>query len=126
MTKQTPPTERPNAPATVSYRTPQIERQGAIGVPVTAYYPQIRGGICEYCGVLDQNTPSEHQYRLCPHFRSMGQMRCSYCEPTKDPNEVVAKSVLNVHGHPNDPNKLVVVCDSFKCSQKHEQRFTTS
>lgn len=126
MPPKTPATERVNAPAPVSRRTPQIERQGAEGVPVTSYYPQVRGGICEYCGVLDPRIASEHQYKLCPHFRALGQLRCSYCEPTKDPNEVVGRSVLNIHGHPDNPDKLVVVCDSYTCSQKHEKRFKTS
>lgn len=126
MPPKTPRTEPEAAPAYRVPQVPQIERQGAEGVPVTAYYPQVRGGICEYCGVLDNTLPSEQQYKLCPHFRALGQLRCSYCDATKDPNEVVQRSVLNIHGHPDNPKRLVVVCDSFTCSQKHEKRFKTS
>jgi len=100
-----------------------IERQGANTVPVTSYFPQIRGGVCEFCGVLDKNTPSQFQYQLCPHFRGMGEMRCSYCDEAKDPTDIVTRSILNIHGHPDNPNKLVVVCNSYECSDKHIKRF---
>lgn len=103
-----------------------IERQGQKSVPYTEYYPQVRGGICEFCGVIDPNQPSQVQYKLCPHFRALGELRCSYCDESKNPEEVVYKSTLNIHGHPDNPNKLVVVCDDFKCSQKHEARFSMS
>lgn len=117
---QTQPTERQPAPVQKT-----IERQGGHSVPYTEYHPQVRGGICEYCGVLDPNTPSQFQYRLCPHYRGLA-LACSYCDGTKDPDEVNYKSVLNIHGHPDNPNKLVVVCDSFTCSEKHEKRFKIS
>lgn len=103
--------------------SPRPERQGRSSAPITARYPQIRGGVCEFCGILDQNVPSEHQYRLCPHFRAMGDMYCTYCAETKNPDEVVRNSNLNVAGHPENPSKLVVWCDSFECSSKHLNRF---
>ncbi len=34
--------------------------------------------------------------------------------------------LVYIHGHPDNPLKLVVVCDSYTCSQKHEKRFKTS
>lgn len=115
-------TEPHIAPATAAPRQLRIERQGQLSVPYTAYYPQVRGGLCEFCGVIDPNVPSEHQYKLCPHYRGM-QLHCSYCEATKDPDQVIYHSVLNVHGHPNDPNSLVVVCNSYDCSKAHIERF---
>lgn len=111
-------TEPYNAQATKT-----IERQGSFTVPYTRRLPEIRGGLCEFCGVIDPNFPSQFQYQLCPHFRGMGEMRCSYCDEMKNPTDVVLKSILNIHEHPNDPNKLVVVCDSFTCSDKHIKRF---
>ena len=102
--------------------TKKIERQGNKAEPYTQYWPQVRGGICEFCGVLDQKIPSEQQYKLCPHFRGM-ELRCSYCDESKNPDDVIYHGVLNIHGHPNDPSTLVVVCDSFTCSQKHIERF---
>jgi hypothetical protein len=100
-----------------------IERQGSTSVPYTHHYPQVRGGICEYCGVLDPNVPSQEQYKLCPHFRGIGQLACTYCPDHKDPVEVTRSTTLNIHQHPTDPHSLVVVCGSFECSQAHINRF---
>lgn len=103
-----------------------IERQGAKGVPYVHRYPEVRSGICEFCGVIDPTLPSTEQYKLCPHYKGMGEVRCSYCDESKDPQEVMYKAVLNVYDHPDNPDKLVVVCDNFTCVQKHEARFKTS
>lgn len=100
-----------------------IERQGSSSEPYTHRYPEVRGGVCEWCGILDANAPSEYQYKLCPHFRGIGQLACSYCPETKNPDEVARSSTLNVHIHPDNPNKLVVVCSSYECSEKHLSRF---
>lgn len=99
-----------------------IERQGSNTVPVTRRWPQVRGGICEFCGVLDGKIPAEYQYRLCPHFRGM-ELRCSYCDENKDPDQVVYHSNLNIAEHPDKAGKLVVWCDSYECSRKHLARF---
>lgn len=111
-------------PAPVTYTPPQltVERQGAKSEPYTRYFPQVRGGICEFCGVLDPNTPSEFQYKLCPHFRGLN-LRCSYCDETKNPDEVVYHAVLNIHAHPLNPNTLIVVCNETKCTDAHLKRF---
>lgn len=111
------------APAPV--RQKRIERQGEQAVPYVHRMPEVRGGICEFCGVLDRNIPSEFQYKLCPHYRQM-QLRCSYCDETKNPDEVIGHAVLNVYEHPDDPDKLVVVCNSYDCTRKHRSRFTIS
>lgn len=132
-----PATERETAPETViapepvytppayvprSPRQMQIERQGESGSAYSRRFPQVRGGVCEYCGVLDGNVPSQYQYKLCPHYRGM-QLRCSYCPETKDVDEVIYHANLNIAEHPENPNKLVVWCDSFECSKKHLERF---
>lgn len=102
-----------------------IERQGSRTEPYTRRLPQVRGGICEFCGVIDPSVPSEQQYKLCPHFRGM-QLRCSYCDETKNPDEIVGHSTLNVAEHPDNPDKLIVWCDSYSCSRAHESRFRVS
>ena len=112
----TPPPPRPKT----------IERQGGHTEPKTRRLPQIRGGICEFCGVLDRNVPSQFQYQLCPHFRGLGEMRCSYCDEAKNPTDVVMNSVLNIAEHPDNPDKLVVWCNSYVCSGKHIARFRVS
>jgi hypothetical protein len=75
---------------------------------------------------LDRNVPGHLQYTLCPHFRGLGVMRCSYCPETANPEDVAAKSTLIVASHPNDPMSLVVCCNSLECSRKHMERFKTS
>ncbi len=112
----------PAATQWVMPRQKQVERMGDVSSPVTARYPQVRGGICEYCGVIDGRQPSEQQYKMCPHYRGM-QLRCTYCPASKDVNDVIGHSVLNIAGHPMDPDKLVVWCDSYECSRAHEARF---
>lgn len=116
-------TEAPYAPVPpVTHSHFTIERQGSNTEAITRRWPQVRGGICEFCGVLDSNVPSEYQYRLCPHFRGM-ELRCSYCDENKDPDQVVYHSNLNIAEHPDRPGKLVVWCDSYECSRKHLARF---
>lgn len=124
---ETPATERVSAPATnwVMPRQKQLERQGGATSAYSIRYPQVRGGVCEYCGVLDPQTPSQLQYKLCPHYRGM-QLRCTYCPPTKESDDVIYHSTLNIAEHPDNPDKLVVWCDSYGCSQKHEERFKVS
>lgn len=107
------------APATKLH----IERQGASSEPYTRRWPEVRGGVCEFCGIMDKDVPSQYQYKLCPHFREIGELRCTYCPEGKNPDEIARISKLNVHAHPTIPNSLVVVCDSFECSQKHITRF---
>lgn len=122
-------TEAPLASET-SYAAPQaptytIERQGSQNVQVSRRWPQVHGGVCEFCGVLDPHTPSQYQYKLCPHFRGL-DLHCSYCEDNKNPDDVVYHSNLNVAEHPDRPGKLVVWCDSYECSRKHLERFKIS
>ena len=105
------------------YRPKRIERSGGTSAAVTQRWPVVRGGICDFCGVLDGNRPSTEQYLLCPHFRDIGQIACSYCPATKDPNEVIYHSKMNIAAHPNNPDSLVVWCDSYNCIVAHEKRF---
>jgi len=122
------PTEREIAPVQMAApqqimpRQKTIERQGDISAPYSRRYPQVRGGICEYCGVIDPYTPSQHQYKLCPHYRGM-QLRCTYCPQTKESDDVIYHSTLNIAEHPDNPDKLVVWCNSYECSKKHLERF---
>lgn len=121
-------TEPQNAPAPVPQqeyiqaRNLTVERQGQGSAQYSERFPQVRGGVCEFCGIQDPLVAAEHQYKMCPHYRGM-MLRCSYCDETKNPDEVAGKSVLNVAKHPDNPSKLVVWCDSFSCSEKHLARF---
>ena len=122
---QIAPEPTPEPVATAPVRVRQVERQGVQAVPYTKRYPQVRGGVCEFCGILDKNVPSEFQYKLCSHFRGL-ELRCSYCDEAKDPSDVVGHSTLNIAEHPDNPDKIVVWCNSYTCSEKHLKRFDTS
>lgn len=118
-----PTTERATAPATgPSARTKMIERQGAGSVPFVHRYPEVRGGVCEFCGILDGNVDSKDQYKLCPHYRGM-QLMCSYCPDGTNVDDVIYKHILNVYDSPTTPGQLVVVCDKTECVKKHRERF---
>lgn len=100
-----------------------IERQGAKNEPYVRHYPKVIGGVCEYCGILNPNLPATEQYKLCPHYKGIPEIRCSYCDATRDPEDVIYHSKMTITDHPTDPNTLVVVCDNFTCNQKHQARF---
>lgn len=98
-----------------------IERKGSTSAPMSRMYPQIRGGICEFCGVIDPNQPSIYQYKLCPHWRGL-ELQCTYCDAMKNPDEVVRMSIINIYDHPTT-GEYVVVCDSYDCVKAHRERF---
>ncbi len=109
---------------------PQFERQGSTSEVYTKRYPDITGGVCDFCGVITGLEPSEVQYQIthvanCPYSAIGGVpfIRCSYCPDNVDPVEVIKRARLSVHQHPDHPNQLIAVCDSYNCSQKHLQRF---
>lgn len=121
------PTERVSAPATgkPEWILPRNKRTGSYGTSGSAMvnrYPDVRGGICEFCGVLDQNVESQYQYKLCPHYRGMS-LACDYCGGKRDADEVAYHSTLLITDHPDDPNRLVVRCNAYPCIQAHEKRF---
>jgi hypothetical protein len=103
----------------------ELETMDGSGSGYTQSFPQVRGGICEYCGVIDSNYPSEYQYKLCPHYRGK-QLRCMYCPQTKDPDDVINHSVLRVLQHPEHKGRLIVHCNAYECLKKHEQRWKVS
>lgn len=115
----------PVAPPVQPRRVKSIERQSSGTVPVTRRWPQVRGGQCEFCGVMDKLQPAAHQYKMCPHYRGM-DLVCSYCDPTKDPDEVNYHSILNVAEHPSNPDVLVVWCNQKACTDAHLKRFQVS
>lgn len=99
-----------------------IERKGSTTSPVVGVYPTVRAGICDRCGVLDPNTESFYQYKLCEHYRGK-EMGCSYCVSTTDQNEVIRYSIIQVFDSPDNPNELVTVCNASTCLDKHYKRF---
>ncbi len=65
----------------------------------------------------------KRSYSDISSFKGMGELRCSYCPENANPEEVVYHADLKIHTHPDNPNKVVVVCDSYNCSQAHLKRF---
>lgn len=127
--EETPLTEQVSAPETIAVAPPvyqarnmRVERQGSQSEPFVHHYPDIRGGTCEWCGVLDRNVPAQYQYKLCPHYRGM-DARCTYCPQHKNSEEVVLNSAMKVLEHPDKPGTLIMMCNSYDCARAHEQRF---
>ncbi len=105
----------------------QFERQGEFSTQYSRMYPEIRGGVCAFCGVINDRFKG-FQYTICPHFKDMGQVQCSYCPAEKDPNEVIRSHTIMVHDHPTDKDRfgnptLVAHCDDYECNKKHLERF---
>jgi len=119
----TPPVNAPNYSA--QPRNLRLTPQGASSAPMSQRFPRVIGGQCEFCGTLDPYQPGDKQYKLCPHYRGM-ELKCVYCPLSKDQEEVVRNSRLNVARHPYRPEELLVWCGSFSCTQKHEQAFKTA
>ncbi len=113
------------AQAPVQPRQMRVERQGQKAEPYVRHHYQVRGGICEHCGVMDPNVPSQFQYKLCPHYRGM-DLKCSYCDEMKNPDEVIGRSILNIVEHPDKEGTLIVTCDSYDCQKAHQTRFQRS
>ncbi len=105
--------------------TKRIERQGTNAEPYVHHHPRVIGGVCEYCGIMDKNAESIDQYKLCEHYRGM-QLKCSYCDASKNPDEVIRRSRMQVMDSPDNPNELVVLCDSYECSERHLARYNRS
>lgn len=103
----------------------RVERSGELGEPYVHHFPQVRGGVCEFCGVLDPNTPSQYQYKLCPHYRGMS-LRCSYCPQERDPDEVIRSTKLEIVEHPDKAGVMIAVCSAYDCEKKHQERFRIS
>lgn len=108
----------------------QSERQGSQSEVYVRRYPDITGGICDFCGILNNLLPSEVQYMqkhvdgcLYAQAGGLGQLRCTYCPANADPVEVIKQRRLAVHDSPSMPGKLLAVCDSLTCSDKHIKRF---
>lgn len=105
-----------------------LERMGAQSVPMSRVKPTVIGGVCEYCGTVDNQQPPEVQYQLCQHFRDlraqgMEILQCSYCPASSNPIDVIKKGRIHVHEHPDKPNVWIAVCDSYNCTLAHEKRF---
>lgn len=100
-----------------------FERQGSASEPMTRMYPAVIAGTCEACGVMDNLQPDYMQYTLCPHFKGIGEVRCSYCPDTVNPTDVIKQRRMTIHDSPTNPNAIIAVCDSYNCSAAHLKRF---
>lgn len=123
MNEETQRTEPQSAPVASAPRPKRMSRQGDNPVPYVQRWPDIRGGVCEYCGILDSNIPSQYQYKLCQHYRDVGTVRCNYCDATKDPDDVAYHSNMTMYENPLDSSELIALCNSYSCTEKHEKRF---
>ena len=106
-------------------RDMKLSRPGESSAPMSRRFPEIRGGICEYCGVIDPNQPGQVQYKLCPHysrFKDTG-LRCTFCKEGDDHDEVIRSSRMLVMEDPYLPGNLITKCGKYECEVKFEKRF---
>lgn len=125
MNNETPTTAGQNAQLpnySLMPRNMRLTPRGVSTAPMSRVFPQVKGGVCEFCGVLDSHQPGDMQYKLCPHYRGM-ELKCVYCPLEKNQDEVVRNSTLNVREHPYRPGEMVVWCGSFECSKAHLAAF---
>lgn len=103
----------------------EVERVADQSSGSTVRFYSVRGGVCDYCGVIDANQPSEVQYKLCRHYKGK-QLSCSYCPAGKNQNEVIRNSTLTIMQNPDFPNRMIIHCDSFDCLKAHRERWQLS
>ena len=117
--------ELPAVPAVaepVPLRTFHVDRKVESGYPGAKKLPTVRGGICEFCGVLDNKVAAHLQFTLCPHYEGV-DLKCTYCPPESDWKHVLSKRKLQIFEFPEGSGNLVVVCDDISCRDKHKKRF---
>src|SRR5262245_58081989 len=107
---------------TTSPREKQVARFGPGTTLVSRSYPRVLAGTCEHCGVLNPNVAGELQYKFCPHYNGM-ELKCSFCKENADHPQVVRMSEMLVRDDPHNPNQLVVLCKSYDCMRKYEEKY---
>ncbi len=112
----------------VELRDMKLSRPGESSAPVSRRFPEIRGGVCEHCGVIDRNYPGDQQYKLCQHysrFRDVG-VKCTFCKEGDDHDQTVRMSRMLVMEDPYLPGNLIMHCGKYECQRKFEKRFNIS
>lgn len=112
-------------PTYQSPREMRISQPGENSAPLSIRYPEIRGGTCEFCGVIDKNFPGDQQYKLCVHYKGMN-LKCSFCKEGDDHGEVVRTSKMLVMSDPYLPGTLLTHCGKYECQRKFEKKFNLS
>ena len=100
----------------------RLTRPGESNEIVTRTFPNIKGGTCEYCGVIDPNYPGNVQYKFCQHYKGR-EMKCVFCKETVDHADVVRMSDLLVKEDPYSPGTLVTLCGSYECTRKYKAKY---
>jgi len=103
-----------------------VRKEGG-SLPTSRVYPRIYAGVCEKCGIVDDQSPEQFQYKLCEHYRGL-TLECMYCDPTRNPKDVTSISELKVFDHPYKRDALqrplmAVVCNSFTCTDQFLKEF---
>lgn len=100
----------------------RLTRPGESSELLARSFPNIKGGVCDYCGVIDKNVPGHLQYKLCPHYQGM-EMKCTFCKETADHTDVIRMSDLIVKEDPYAPGNLVTLCQGYECTRKFRQKY---
>jgi len=78
--------------------------------------------------IVDGEPVAESEESGCRHNHNYKglQIRCSYCPRDADMRAVVKSRTLYVFEHPDKPNVLIMVCNDFRCRQKHLKKYPNS
>lgn len=100
----------------------RLTQPGQSNELVVRQFPWIKGGQCDYCGVVDPNYPGDQQYKFCMHYASRN-MKCVFCKESADHDDVIRMSSMKVIEDPYAPGNLVTMCGSYECTRKFEQKY---
>lgn len=112
-------------PTNLAPREMRISQPGESNVPFSRQFPEVRGGVCAFCGVIDKNYPGDQQYKLCPHYKGMN-LKCTFCKESEDHEQVVRMAKMLVMEDPYLPGNLITHCGKYECQVKFEKRFNIS
>jgi len=108
---------------TVETKKPlSVERRVDTGFPEAEKFPNIRGGVCDFCGIVNKSTLSRLQYTECEHYKGL-ELKCSYCPPGTDFEDVIEHRMFSVFEYPKGSGSLTICCDDIRCRDSHHKRF---
>ncbi len=100
----------------------KLTKPGESNELVVRQFPWIKGGVCDYCGVIDPAYPGHQQYKLCQHYQGR-DMKCVFCKETADHDDVIRMSQMKVIEDPYAPGHLATMCGSYECTKKFRAKY---
>lgn len=118
------PTQTTEEKKTDSVAGMSIERHGNASTVDAIVHPEIRAGVCTFCGVkpdfegYDGGGNPRKAVPKCKHYYGV-KLFCTYCQN----DEALRSRTMRVYELKSDPGKLIICCDDFRCEDKHQKKF---